>query len=184
MEYLEENYNCTINKLYASDFGVPQNRRRVIIIGIRKDFNKIPEPIISNVKKDERISVKTVLQSRDTIDKKYFLSDKAIKGINRRKEKMKNQNMGFGAQFLNLDKPSYTISARYWKDGCDALVKYNDNDIRRLTVLELKRIQSFPDNYILEGNKKEQIMQIGNAVACKFAYHLGKYIIQTLEELT
>jgi DNA (cytosine-5)-methyltransferase 1 len=39
MEQLNKNYNCIINKLYASDFEVPQNRRRVIIIGIRKDLN-------------------------------------------------------------------------------------------------------------------------------------------------
>ena len=77
---------------------------------------------------------------------------------------------------LNFDKPSYTIPARYWKDGYDALVQYNENEIRRLTILELKRIQSFPDDYIIEGNKKEIIMQIGNAVACKFAFHLGNHI--------
>ncbi len=83
---------------------------------------------------------------------------------------------------LDFDKPSYTISARYWKDGYDSLVKYNENEIRRLTVKELKRIQSFPDEYKLEGSNKDVIMQIGNAVACKFAYHLGKYIINTLQQ--
>lgn len=84
-----------------------------------------------------------------------------------------NKN-GFGAQYLNFDKPSYTIPARYWKDGYDALVRYNDTDIRRLTTLELKRIQTFPDDYVILGSKKDVIMQIGNAVACRFAYHLGK----------
>ena len=88
---------------------------------------------------------------------------------------------GFGAQYLQLDKPSYTIPARYWKDGYDALVKYNDTEVRRLTILELKRIQSFPDNYILTGGKADKIKQIGNAVACTFAYHLGKYIIDILQ---
>lgn len=39
MAYLNKNYTTHINKLYASDFVVPQNRRRVIIIGIRKDLN-------------------------------------------------------------------------------------------------------------------------------------------------
>ena len=71
-----------------------------------------------------------------------------------------------------MDKPSYTIPARYWKDGYDALVKYNDTEIRRLTVLELRRIQSFPDDYVIEGSKKEMIMQIRNAVAGRFAFHL------------
>ena len=75
----------------------------------------------------------------------------------------------FGAQFLNFDKPSYTIPARYWKDGYDALVAYSETEVRRLTVLKLKRIQSFNDDFVLVGNKKEQIMQIGNAVASKFA---------------
>ena len=84
-------------------------------------------------------------------------------------------------QFLNLEKPSYTISARYWKDGYDALVKYNEKEIRRLTITELKRIQSFPDDYIIIGSKKDIIMQIGNAVPCRFAYHLGKYMINTLQ---
>ena len=84
-------------------------------------------------------------------------------------------------KFLDLNKPSYTIPARYWKDGYDALVKYSDTEIRRLTIKELKRIQSFPDDYILEGSKKDIIMQIGNAVACKFAYHLGVYITNILQ---
>jgi DNA (cytosine-5)-methyltransferase 1 len=170
---LEKNYNLKINKLYASDFEVPQNRRRVIIIGIRKDL-KIKPPEIK--------PVGTVLEKRKNIDDKYYLSDKAIAGIKAKKERMLQDGKGFGAQFLKMDSPSYTIPARYWKDGYDALVKYDDDKIRRLTTLELKRIQTFPDNYILVGNNKEIIMQIGNAVACRFAYHLGKYIIKCLKD--
>lgn len=82
---------------------------------------------------------------------------------------------------MNLEKPSYTISARYWKDGYDALVKYNEKEIRRLTITEIKRIQSFPDNYILNGSKKDIITQLGNAVPCRFAYHIGKYLINILQ---
>jgi DNA-cytosine methyltransferase len=182
MEQLNRNYNCIINKLYASDFEVPQNRRRVIIIGIRKNLNilpKEPEPIIKSI--NDRISVKNILISKDEIDKKYYLSEKALLGIENKKKANKDKGYGFGAQILDLDKPSYTIPARYWKDGYDALVKYNDNEIRRLTIIELKRIQTFPDDYILEGSKKDIIIQIGNAVACKFAYYLGKYLINTLQ---
>ncbi len=181
MEQLNIDYNCIINKLYASDFEVPQNRRRTIIIGIRKDLNilpKKPEPIITIVK--DRIPVKSILIPKEEVDKKYYLSEKALVGIVNKKSVNKEKGFGFGAQMLDFDKPSYTIPARYWKDGYDALVKYNEKEIRRLTITELKRIQSFPDNYIIDGSNKDIIMQIGNAVACKFAYYLGKYIINTL----
>jgi DNA (cytosine-5)-methyltransferase 1 len=180
MEELEKNYKCIICKLYASDFEVPQNRRRVIIIGIRKDLNispKEPTPVLT---KEKRIPVSKILLPKDKVDVKNYLTERALNGIKTRKEKEKKNGNGFGAKFLKMDKPSYTIPARYWKDGYDALVAYSDVDVRRLTILELKRIQSFPDDFILVGNKKEQIIQIGNAVATKFAYHLGKHLISIL----
>jgi len=182
MEQLNKNYNCIITKLYASDFEVPQNRRRTIIIGIRKDLHiipKEPENIIKSV--INRIPVKSVLLPKEEIDNKYYLSEKALLGIENKKKINKEKGFGFKAQILDVNKPSYTIPARYWKDGYDALVKYNEKEIRRLTIIELKRIQTFPDNYIIVGSNKEIIMQIGNAVACKFAYHLGKYLINTLQ---
>lgn len=179
MQHLEVNYNCIICKLYASDFEVPQNRRRVIIIGVRKDLNILPtEPVVVST---HRIPVKQVLEEKENIPTNYFLSEKALNGIRIKKERSKKNGNGFGAQFLDMNKPSYTIPARYWKDGYDALVYYDKNTIRRLTILELKRIQSFPDDYIIEGSKKDVIIQIGNAVACKFAYHLGKHVINLLK---
>jgi DNA (cytosine-5)-methyltransferase 1 len=181
MEQLTEHYNCVVCKLYASDFEVPQNRRRTIIIGVRKDLNITPTAPREVLTVDHRIPVRTVLLPRDCIESSYFLSEKAIEGIKNKREKSRQNNKGFGAQMLDLDKPSYTIPARYWKDGYDALVQYSEKEIRRLTILELKRIQSFPDSYIIEGSKKDIIMQIGNAVACRFAYHLGKHIIHTLQ---
>jgi DNA (cytosine-5)-methyltransferase 1 len=180
MTQLTKNYNCVICKLYASDFEVPQNRRRAIIIGIRKNLNIIPKEPKVILEIDKRIPVKTILLKKDEIDKSYYLSKLAIEGIKNKKLKSIARGVGFGAQYLDLEKPSFTIPARYHKDGYDALVKYSDTEIRRLTILELKRIQSFPDNYIIDGSKKDVITQIGNAVACKFAFHLGKYIIKLL----
>ena len=154
---------------------MPQKRRRVIFIGFRKDLNITPtEP--EKINPENHIPVKTIIENKENIDIKYYLSDRALDGIRKKKEKMKEKGNGFGAQYLDLDKPSYTIPARYWKDGYDALVKYSDNEVRRLTIKELARIQTFSDNYIFKGSDKEVIMQIGNAVACKFAYHLGIYI--------
>ena len=73
MKELNRNYNCRINKLYASDFEVPQNRRRIIIIGIRKDLNIIPnepEPIIKSI--ENRIPVKNILIDKEDVDKKIL----------------------------------------------------------------------------------------------------------------
>lgn len=180
---LNVNYNCIVTKLYASDFEVPQNRRRVIIIGIRKDYKIFPTPPNTILNVENRIPVKSILLKKEEVDKSYFLSEKALSGIYKKIQQSKKNGKGFGAQFLNLNKPSFTIPARYWKDGYDALVKYNDSEIRRLTITELKRIQTFPDNYILLGSKKDIIIQIGNAVACKFAYYLGKHVINILNNL-
>jgi DNA-cytosine methyltransferase len=180
MRELTVNYDCKYFKLSAADFEVPQNRKRIIFIGFLKELKiDITEPIAVNP--DEHIAVKTVLEKKKDVDKSYFLSERAINGINKKKEKMKEKGYGFGAQFLDRDKPSFTIPARYYKDGYDALVYYDDDNIRRLTNNELAKIQSFPHNYYFEGSNKEIIMQIGNAVACKFAYHLGKYIKDKLK---
>ena len=180
MGELSKNYNTIITKMYACDFEVPQARRRVIIIGIRKDieiFPTEPRPVLNKL---DRIPVGSILLSRDNVDHSYYLSERAIAGILRKKENSQKSGKGFGAQFLDLSKPSYTIPARYWKDGYDALIKYDDKTIRKLTIIELRRIQSFPDSYIIEGSNKDIIIQIGNAVACRFAYYLGLHIIDIL----
>lgn len=178
LSQFETHYHCLVMKLYASDFEVPQNRRRVIIFGIRKDLQILPiEPQPVSI---PRIPVKTVLLPREEIPSSYYLSPKALQGIANKKTKSKENGTGFGAQYLDPDKPSYTIPARYWKDGYDALVRYSETEVRRLTILELKRIQTFPDDYVLCGTKKDMIMQIGNAVACRFAFHLGRHIMHIL----
>jgi len=176
---LTKEYNCIPFSLYARDFEVPQIRNRVLFIGIRKDLEKVPlQP--EKINPDNHIPVSTILLPEDQVTTGY-LSEKAITGIHNKLAKMKEKGYGFGAQFLKMDKPSYTIPARYHKDGYDALVKYSETKIRRLTITELKRIQTFGDDFILCGEDHEKIMQIGNAVASRFAYHIGKYVINTLQ---
>ena len=169
-----QEYNISVNKLSAQWFEVPQNRKRVIIVGFKNTTNIIS----SGIKPygNTIIPVKDVLEDRCNVQQKYYLSAKAIAGIHNKKQRSKELGNGFGAQFLDLDKPSYTIPARYYKDGYDALVKYDEEHIRRLTITELKRIQTFGDDYILTGTKKDIIMQIGNAIPCKLAYHIGLFI--------
>ncbi len=176
-------YHCRVNKLWASDFEVPQNRRRVIVAGIRRDLGLGPPEIplvIPTVA--QRLPVGPLLLPREAVGVEFFLSPRALEGIRRKREKSREKGRGFNAQILDVGKPSYTILSRYWKDGYDALVRYSDTEIRRLTVLELKRIQSFPDDYDVAGGKKDVVIQIGNAVPCRLAYHLGRWLRQVLAD--
>ena len=81
-----------------------------------------------------------------------------------------------------MDKPSYTISARYWKDGADALVRYSPIKVRMLTERECARIQSFPDDYVFAGNKRERYEQIGNAVPPLLAKAIANSIKESLKD--
>lgn len=182
MNELNKRYHCAYYKLLAADFEVPQNRRRVIFIGFRKDLHIFPTKPRRILETKDHLPVKSILLNKEDVSRSYFLSPKAIAGIIRRRQQNKKKGFGFGAQYLNLDKPSYTIPARYWKDGYDALVKYSDDYIRRLTESEVSKIQTFPDNFVILGSKKNKFIQLGNAVACKFAYHLGKYLINRFNE--
>lgn len=200
MDRLSKNYTCVIHKVCASDFEVPQNRNRVIIMGVlfengkESDFDFVHDLIKTSVKpylrKEDRVPISRILVPREQVPDKYYLSEKALAGIRCKKEKMKSKKYGFGAQFLDFDKPSYTIPARYYKDGYDALIDYGSKgdvdtmmcgEVRRLTIEELKRIQSFPDDFEFQGNNKNIIMQIGNAVPCKLAFHLGLALKSVLD---
>ena len=103
-----------------------------------------------------------------------------IDGFRRRKERNKANGKGFGWQIIDPEKPCYTISARYWKDGSDALVMYSDTEVRMLTHGEAAAIQTFPKDYEFVGSKKEIWMQIGNAVPCLLAKAIAESILPNL----
>jgi site-specific DNA-cytosine methylase len=118
----------------------------------------------------------------EQVDKPYYLTEKALNGIRVKKERMKAAGNGFGAQFLDLTRPCYTIPARYYKDGYDALVKYGENCVRRLTEREVARVQSFPTGYLFKGSKKDVYMQLGNAVPCRLGLCIGQHAIKLLDQ--
>lgn len=180
-EFSKIGYVVEYKILHAKEFGVPQMRKRVIFYGKPFDSNiglSHPEPVLTT----NFNPVKTVLEKKEDVSSSYYLSAKALDGIKAKKERMKEKGNGFGAQFLDFDRPCFTIPARYYKDGYDALVKYDDNCVRRLTERETARVQTFPDSYVFRGNKKEVYMQIGNAVPCRLAYYIGLHAIKLLSQ--
>ena len=169
---LLKNYEVDGRVLVSSDYGVPQIRRRAFIIG-RLGGGKPPFPKPTHFKSNntkanelqkEWKTVKSILLPKSRVKKNLFYSERLIKGFRSRERKNKKNGIGFKWQFLDPQKPSYTIPARYYKDGANALVKYSNNSIRRLDVLECAKIQSFPNDYIFTGSKVQIYKQIGNAV--------------------
>jgi DNA (cytosine-5)-methyltransferase 1 len=179
-EFRRIGYTVEYKVLHAADFEVPQMRKRVIFFGKPIDSHiELSHPLpVSKT----HIPVKSVILTKDAVDTSYFLSEKALNGIRAKKERMKTAGNGFGAQFLDLERPCYTIPARYYKDGYDALVKYDESCVRRLTEKEVARVQTFPELYKFKGNKKDVYMQMGNAVPCKLAYHIGLHAIKLLAQ--
>lgn len=182
-----KNYTLELHKVNTADYGIPQKRRRIFIIGYKKNYKFIfPKKSHSKTGKNLKkwIGVKKILLPRNKVNKKYFYSQKLINGFLRREKINKKRNIGFGWQFLRLNEPSYTISARYYKDGAEALVKYNNSyregSIRRLTPRECALIQSFPKSFKFEGSDNEIYQQIGNAVPPKMAKEIAKSIKKAL----
>ena len=81
----------------------------------------------------------------------------------------------------DIDEPSKTIKAGgHGVPGGENMVRMEDGTIRYLTVLEAKRIQTFPDDYIITGAWGEAMRQLGNAVPVQLAYIIGDSVLKAL----
>lgn len=167
-------------------FGLPQNRERIIIVGFNKDY--LPE----NFKEfeypvgqiDEKVCVGDVLE--ESVGERFTISDKLWEGHQARKRKHKKKGNGFGFALFNEDsKYTSTISARYYKDGSEALIEQSGKNPRMLTPRECARLQGFPDDFIIPVSNAQSYKQFGNsvcipvidAVAVAMLDYLGEYDI-------
>jgi DNA (cytosine-5)-methyltransferase 1 len=165
-------YYVDFRVLKASDFGVPQNRERIYIVGFdKKAFPNInldqsfawPEP------SGQETRLGNILEDNCRIDPKYTISDRLWAGHQRRKAEHKEKGNGFGySLFTPDDFYSNTISARYYKDGSEILIDQSDigANPRKLTPRECARLQGFPEEFIVDAVSDVQAYkQFGNSVA-------------------
>ena len=162
--------------LDASDYGVPQRRERVFIVGFRRPDSaaafEFPEPV-STVNK---IPLSLVLEANSEISDRYWFSDRAVQGMLRVRDKM---NKG---RAQRLDQPCNTVSAHLAKvslNSVDPVLAVGER-YRRFTPREVARIQSFPDSFTLVGSDTRQYRAIGNAVPPVLMWYVAREVIKIL----
>ena len=184
------NYWVNFKVLRATDFGVPQNRERIFIVGFNKDyFDKVRDfkDIFSFPKPTNEIScVGDVLEEIDINDTQFTLSDNLWKGHQKRKLQHINKGNGFGYSLFDASSPyTNTISARYYKDGSEALIDQSHlgKNPRMLTPRECARLQGFPENYLVDTVSKAQAYkQFGNSVCVKVVKAVAEQMLIAFEK--
>lgn len=191
-------YQVTYKLLNANDYEVPQDRQRVIIIGIRKDLKinfSFPEPQFKKpVLKDAIFDLRKAKPSKEgnrsnDQEKLFLFNHEYMTG-------------GFSTMYMSRnrvrswDEPSFTIQAGgrhapihpqapkmlFISQNVRIFVKGKEDKYRRLSVRECARIQTFPDNFFFDyQNIADGYKMIGNAVPVNFAYHIAKEIKKTFE---
>ena len=166
------NYNLFVDVLNAKDFGLPQNRERVFIIGFIDVFNfQFPEPPMITTKLGD------ILEKR--VDKKYTISDKIWQSHKLRKEKAQSKGYGFGYSIFDSNsKYTSTISSRYYKDGSEILVKQKGKNPRMLTPREAARLQGFEDSFKIPVSNNQAYKQFGNSVPVNVIRYLSREIAE------
>ncbi len=170
-------YKIYYKVLNARDFGVPQNRERIIIVGFKNRNINFEFPTPSGIP----TKLGDILEKE--VDPKYTLSDRLWTSHQRRKEEHKAKGNGFGYCLFNENSPyTSTISARYYKDGSEILVEQKGKNPRKLTPREAARLQGFDDNFKLVVSDLQCYKQFGNSVPTKMIEAVAKNIIKALEE--
>lgn len=177
----ELNYSIHTYILKAKDFGVPQNRERIYIVGFNKDLvNKFEEFKFPEAMKIET-KVGDILQNK--VDSKYTISDKLWQGHQRRKLEHKKKGNGFGYTIFNENSPyTNTLSARYYKDGSEILIEQHNLNPRKITPREAARLQGFPETYIIPVSDTQAYKQFGNSVCVPVIYNIAGKIFEKLED--
>ena len=162
-------YVPNIQVLNARDFGLPQNRERIFIVGIKDKPSAYQFPKPLNIK----TRLGKILQKR--VKDKYTISDRLWKSHQERKQRYRDSGRGFGYSLFNRDSTySSTISARYYKDGSEILIEQKGKNPRMLTPREAARLQGFPEDFVIPVSNNQAYKQFGNAVPINVIRELAK----------
>lgn len=176
-EFEESGYDVQYQILNSAEYGVPQKRERVIIVGFRKDLNitfSFPKAEIEDETK--YTPLKSVIEKR--VDEKYFFSERAVAGMMKKRESM---NKG---RAQDINKPCNTVGAHLAKVSLNSTdpVLMEGERYRRFTPREVARIQSFPDDFELVGSEAAQYRALGNAIPPVMFWYVAKAVSKELKK--
>jgi DNA (cytosine-5)-methyltransferase 1 len=154
-------YDVSSQVYLAADFGVPQMRERVFIVGTRGRTKKFVPPMAA-------VTPAAWITAKEAVDDlKDAPENKAINHIWSRAEKSGEQ----GHRVLKADRPADTMRAE-----CHGNIQFHYELTRRISMREAARFQSFPDNFLFSGGLRETERQVGNAVPPVLAWHIAKAV--------
>lgn len=190
-ELTEAGYRIQTKVLNAVDYGVPQSRRRVIIVGVRNDIAqeyffpppKVVPPLFGQFSTvgDAFSSQINTNNPNHSVSKLTDLNQERLKHIPQGgsmvdcpEELRNNSDLKRAMRRLSMDKPSYTIV----HNNCDHY--YHPTESRRVTIREMARLQGYPDDFIFYGSKSEQSRQVANSVPVLLGQHLAQSVADFL----
>jgi DNA (cytosine-5)-methyltransferase 1 len=184
----ELGYKVYHQVLNSKDYGLPQDRKRIYIVGFREDIPfSFPDPI------ELELRVKDMLETTAVHDF-YYLSQKYLSGLEKHKARHESRGHGFGYHVLDPEGISTTIvvgnmgrERNLIQDvqppaGAVGRVgqPLNLRGIRKVTPRECARLQGFPDDYNFDIPVTQAYKQLGNAVSVPVAHAVAEKVKETL----
>lgn len=178
----------------AKNFGVPQNRERIFIVGFRPDLGlkeddfSYPEPT------DTTKTIRDIME-KDVVSAKYYLSTQYLDCLEKHKSRNEAKGNGFGYEIKDLDGISNTIVTGGMGRERNLIIdkrlkdftpvthikgEVNREGIRRMTPREWARLQGFPDTFKIEVADVSAYKQFGNSVAIPAVQATAKNVIEKI----
>lgn len=175
-------YTVDYSVLRAGDFGVPQNRERIFIVGFDKHLYNIPEEFAFVFPEPPKIKTRVGDILEKEVNDSFTISDKLYEGHLRRKEEHKQKGNGFGFSLFDENSEyTNTLSARYYKDGSEILIDQGpEKNPRKLTPRECARLQGFPEDFIIPVSNSQAYKQFGNSVAVPVVRAVANKMLEQL----
>jgi len=169
-------YRVYMGLLNAADFGVPQRRERVFIVGVRKDLEgefRFPRPTHAPPSIADGATLLPWVTAKDALAD--LEDEERLRSMPNWEWSKAKKNRGQGNRPIRPDEPSPTIRAEHQGN-----IEFHYRLPRRLSVREAARLQGFPDNFIFQASMSEAYRLVGNAVPPVLAWHVARSIAEFL----